>query len=185
MKKITILDKTFRTYIPNEKIMEAVDRVAQKINSDFAGCKEPPVMLCTLSGAVMFYAALMSRIDFDVEFASVKVSSYAGGTDTTGKVTVQVPPTTSLKGRQVIICEDIVDTGITFDTLLPLMKEEWGASDVKICTLFFKEGKFNQRPHNYTPDYVGMSIENAFIVGFGLDYNELGRNYKDVYVLDV
>lgn len=184
MEKITILDKTFRTYIPNSRIMEAVDQVAAKMNADYADRKQPPIFLCTLNGAIMFAAALMEKLNFNLELATVKASSYNGGTQTSGKVTLQVPPTASLKGRDVIICEDIVDTGITIDNLLEIIKTDEGAADVKICTLFFKPEKFNQRSHSFTPDYVGMSIGNDFIVGFGLDYCELGRNYKDVYILD-
>ncbi len=179
MEKIRLFDKTFKLFIPNAKIEKAIDEVAAKINKDNEGCTDIPVILCVLNGSMMFTSALMKRLDFTCELASIKLSSYAG-TTTTGKVKELMGFTSDVSGRRVIVVEDIVDTGNTIVTLAERLKEHH-AKEVKICTLLFK-------PEAYTKDvkldYVGLSIPNAFIVGYGLDYNEVGRNFEDIYVLD-
>lgn len=179
MKTITLSDKRFRTFIPYEKIEAAIDKVAAKVNADFDGCKDTPVLLCVLNGAIMFTAELMKRLSFDCELVSMKLSSYEG-TASTGKVRQVMGLTGSLKGKRVIIVEDIVDTGVTIENLVDIVKEN-GASEVRICTMLLKKEIYKK---NVPLDYVAMEIPNDFIVGFGLDYNELGRNYKDIYVLD-
>lgn len=180
MDKITLKDRTFKPYIPYETLSGHIDEVAGRINADFRGCTDIPVIVCVLNGSIMFTAELMKRLDFNCELVSVKLSSYSG-TESTGKVRQVMGMTGSVKGRRVIVVEDIVDTGNTIVELMRLMKEEYGASEVRICTMLFK-------PEVYTKDvkldYVGMEIPNRFIVGFGLDYDELGRNFRDIYVLD-
>ena len=180
MDKITLKDKTFKPYIPYATISEHIDGVAGRINADFRGCTDIPVIVCVLNGSIMFTAELMKRLDFNCELISVKLSSYSG-TESTGKVRQVMGMTGSVKGRRVIVVEDIVDTGNTIVELMRLMKEEYGASEVRICTMLLK-------PEVYTKDvkldYVGMEIPNRFIVGFGLDYDELGRNFRDIYILD-
>ncbi|MBO8455713.1 MAG: hypoxanthine phosphoribosyltransferase [Bacteroidetes bacterium] len=179
MEKVKLLDKTFKTFIPYGKISEAIDRVADKINTDFRGCEDIPVLLCVLNGSIMFTAELMKRLDFNCELVSIKLSSYQG-TGSTGNVRQAMGLTADITGRRVIIVEDIVDTGNTIVELKRILKEH-GAAESKVCTLLFK-------PDSYTKDipleYVAIEIPNDFIVGFGLDYNELGRNLKDIYVLD-
>ena len=179
MEKIRLFDKTFKLFIPNAEIEKAIDEVAAKINKDNEGCTDIPVILCVLNGSMMFTSALMKRLNFTCELVSIKLSSYAG-TTTTGKVQELMGFTSDVTGRRVIVVEDIVDTGNTIVTLAEKLKEH-KASEVKICTLLFK-------PEAYTKDvkldYVGLSIPNAFIVGYGLDYNEVGRNFEDIYVLD-
>ena len=180
MDKITLKDKTFKPYIPYATISEHIDGVADRINADFRGCTDIPVIVCVLNGSIMFTAELMKRLDFNCELVSVKLSSYSG-TESTGKVRQVMGMTGSVKGRRVIVVEDIVDTGNTIVELKRLMAEDYGATDVRICTMLLK-------PEVYTKDvkldYVGMEIPNRFIVGFGLDYDELGRNFRDIYVLD-
>ena len=179
MEKIRLFDKTFKLYIPNAKIEKAIDEVAAKINADNAGCTDIPVILCVLNGSMMFTSALMKRLNFTCELVSIKLASYAG-TSSTGKVKEMMGFTSDVSGRRVIVVEDIVDTGNTIVTLAEKLKEH-KAREVKICTLLFK-------PESYTKDvkldYVGLSIPNAFIVGYGLDYNEVGRNFEDIYVID-
>ena len=179
MERITLLDKTFKTFIPYEKLEEAIDKVAEKMNRDFEGCTDVPVLLCVLNGSIMFTGELMKRLDFNCAFASMKLSSY-DGTESTGTVKKLLGPTCSLKGKRVIIIEDIVDTGNTIVELDKLVREE-GAADVKICTMLLKPEIYSK---DIKLDYVAMEIPNAFIVGFGLDYNELGRNYKDIYIIE-
>lgn len=180
MDKITLKDRTFKPYIPYETLSGHIDEVAGRINADFRGCTDIPVIVCVLNGSIMFTAELMKRLDFNCELVSVKLSSYSG-TESTGKVRQVMGMTGSVKGRRVIVVEDIVDTGNTIVELMRLMKEEYGASEVRICTMLLK-------PEVYTKDvkldYVGMEIPNRFIVGFGLDYDELGRNFRDIYILD-
>lgn len=179
MEKITVKDKSFRIMLPYSQISEAIDKVADKINADFKGCEDVPVLLCVLNGSIMFMGELMKRLEFDCEVVSTKLTSYEG-TNSTGKVKQALGLTGSLKGKRVIIVEDIVDTGNTIVELKRIV-EEAGAVQSYVCTMLLK-------PEVYTKDialdYVAMEIPNAFIVGFGLDYDEIGRNYKDIYVLD-
>lgn len=177
--KITLYDKTFRTFIPNDEIEKAIDKVADRLNADFRNSREIPVIICTLNGAIMFTAELMKRLEFNCELVSMKLSSYCG-TQTTGKVRQVMGLTGDISGKTVIIVEDIVDTGNTIVDLLGIVKEK-GAKDCKICTMLLKPEVYKK---DVTLDYVAMEIPNKFIVGFGLDYNELGRNYKDIYILD-
>ena len=179
MEKIRLFDKTFKLFIPNAEIEKAIDEVAAKINKDNEGCTDIPVILCVLNGSMMFTSALMKRLDFTCELASIKLSSYEG-TTTTGKVQELMGFTSNVSGRRVIVVEDIVDTGNTIVTLAEKLKEH-NAREVKSCTLLFKPEAYSK---DLKLDYVGLSIPNAFIVGYGLDYNEVGRNFEDIYVLD-
>ena len=179
MAKITLKDKTFRTLIPYEEIEAAIDRVAEKINEDFNGCDDVPILLCVLNGSIMFTSELMKRLTFDCQIASTKLTSYVG-TSTTGKVKQAMGLTADIKGRRVIVVEDIVDSGNTIVELKKILEEN-GAAESRICTLLFKPDAYKK---DIKLDYVAMEIANDFIVGFGLDYDELGRNYKDIYVLN-
>lgn len=179
MEKITLFDKTFKTMIPYSRITSAIDDVAADMNRDFEGCEDIPILLCVLNGSIMFMGELMQRLRFNCQIVSIKMTSYEG-TSTTGKVKQAMGLTSDIKGRRVIIVEDIVDTGNTIVELKDILAEA-GATETYICTMLYK-------PEAYTKDtrldYVAMEIPNEFIVGFGLDYNELGRNLKDIYVLD-
>ena len=177
--KIVLHDKTFRPYIGHDRIMAAIDAVAAKVNADFAGCEDVPIVLCVLNGAIPFTGELLQRLDFNCELVSIKMSSYQG-TRSTGTVLTMMGLTADVKGRRIIICEDIVDTGNTIVALKEMLLDK-GAADVKICTMLFKSGVYAKSDK---VDYIGMDIPNAFIVGFGLDYNELGRNTRDIYVID-
>ena len=179
MKKITIKDKTFKTFIPYEQILEAIDKVADKMNEDFKNSKEPPVLLCVLNGSIMFMGELMKRLNFECTIVSTKLTSYQG-TTSTGKVKQAIGLTSDIKGKDVIVVEDIVDTGHTIVALKQIL-EEAGAANSYICTLLHKPEACLK---DLALDYVAMEIPNRFIVGFGLDYDEYGRNYKDIYVLD-
>lgn len=179
MEKITLKDKTFRKAIPYEKISSAIDTVADKINADFKGCTDIPVLLCVLNGSIMFMGELMKRLDFDLQTISIKLTSYEG-TSTTGRVKQAMGLTADITGRRIIVVEDIVDSGNTIVELKEILKEK-GASESYICSLLLKPEAYKK---DVKIDYVAMEIPNDFIVGFGLDYDELGRNYKDIYVLD-
>ena len=179
MEKITLKDKTFKKFISYEKISEAIDEVANKINTDFEGCTDVPILLCVLNGSIMFMGELMKRINFNCQTISIKLTSYEG-TNTTGKVKQAMGLTADLTGRRVIIVEDIVDTGNTIVELKRIL-EEAGAAESRICTMLLKPDAYKK---DIKIDYIAMEIPNDFIVGFGLDYDEYGRNLKDIYVLD-
>lgn len=175
--RIQVLDKTFVPYIPESELVEAIDKVAQKINAIYCNSGSIPVVLCVLNGAVMFTAELMKHLDFEFEFATIRLKSYAG-TQSTGKVNVGAI-STSLQDRDVIVCEDIVDTGKTLETLQEIMVKE-GARSVKFCSMLLKPDIYCG---SVPVDFVGKEIPPKFILGYGLDYNELGRGLKDIYVL--
>ena len=180
-KKIRLHDKTFRMFIPNEDIEKAIDAVADRLNNDYADAtdEDPVVMLCTLNGAVIFAAELLKRIQFPLVLKACKLSSYVG-TSSTGVVKTEVPLPSRLEGKRVLIVEDIVDTGCTIVAMVDQLKER-KAKDIRVCTLLLKKEVYKK---DVKLDYVAMEIPNRFIVGFGLDYDELGRNIKDIYVLD-
>ena len=110
MKKITLKDKTFKTFIPYEKIADAIDKVADKINNDFRGCEDFPILLCVLNGSIMFTGELMKRLEFNCQVVSIKLTSYEG-THTTGKVREAMGLTADVAGRRVIVVEDWGDCG--------------------------------------------------------------------------
>ena len=179
MSKITLHDKTFKKAIPYEELSKAIDKVADNINADFAGCEDIPVLLCVLNGSIMFMGELMQRLNFNCQVVSIKLTSYEG-TNTTGRVKQAMGLTADITGRRVIVVEDIVDSGNTIVELKEILAEK-GAAESYICTLLLKPEAYKK---DVKIDYVAMEIPNDFIVGFGLDYDEIGRNYKDIYVLD-
>ena len=179
MEKVTLKDKTFKKFISYEKISAAIDEVADKINADFEGCTDVPVLLCVLNGSIMFMGELMKRLSFNCQVISIKLTSYEG-TSTTGRVKQAMGLTSSIEGRRVIVVEDIVDSGNTIVELKDILKEN-GAAESYMCTLLLKPDAYKK---DVKLDYVAMEIPNDFIIGFGLDYDELGRNLKDIYTLD-
>lgn len=179
MEKIILKDKSFKISIPYERIETAIDKVAAKINEDFNGCEDLPILLCVLNGSIMFMGELMKRLTFNCQIVSTKLTSYEG-TNTTGAVKQAMGLTADITGRRVIIVEDIVDTGNTIVELKKILSDK-GASESRICTLLLKPDAYKK---DIKIDYVAMEIPNDFIVGFGLDYDELGRNLKDIYSID-
>ncbi len=175
--KITLHDKTFRVMIPAEEIDKAVSRVAEQLNERYKG--RAPIFLGVLSGSFLFLSDLVRKVTFNSQIAFVKISSYSG-TESTGEVKQQFGVDFDIEGRDIIIVEDIVETGHSMNYLLEHLREKNPAS-ISICTLFFKPDKFL---YEYDIDYTALSIGNEFIVGYGLDYNQLGRNLKDIYVID-
>ena len=180
-KKVHLHDKTFKLFIPNQEIEKAIDAVAERLNQDYSDATDdnPVVMICTLNGAVIFAAELLKRIQFPLVLKACKLSSYEG-TSSTGVVKTEVPLPAHLEGKRVLIVEDIVDTGNTIVALTGLLKDK-NVKDTRVCTLLLKKEVYKK---DVKLDYVAMEIPNRFIVGFGLDYDELGRNIKDIYVLD-
>ena len=122
-EKIVLRDKAFKPYISHDKIMDAIDRVAEKVNADFRGCDDVPIVLCVLNGAIPFTGELLQRLDFNCELVSIKMSSYQG-TKSTGTVLTMMGLTADVSGRRIIICEDIVDTGNTIVALKELLLDK-------------------------------------------------------------
>lgn len=176
MSTITIKDKTFRTFIPEADIQARVKAVAERINQDMAD--KNPLLLAVLNGSFMFAADLMRHITIPCEISFVKLASYEG-TASTGKIKEVIGINESLKDRHVIIVEDIVDTGSTMKRMLEQLGTREPAS-LHICTLLLKPGKL-QVPLDI--EYAAMEIPNDFIVGYGLDYDQQGRNLRDIYTL--
>ncbi|PKO97287.1 MAG: hypoxanthine phosphoribosyltransferase [Bacteroidetes bacterium HGW-Bacteroidetes-7] len=178
MERIKLHDKEFKIFIPSEKILNSISEVAEKLNNDYKNC-ETPLFLSVLNGSFMFTSDLIKLINFQCEISFIKLSSYSG-TESTGEIKEILGLNSSVKGRNIIVVEDIVDTGTTIEELYKLLSEA-GAADIKICTLLLKPDAYDKE---IKIDYTAMKIPNDFIVGYGLDYNELGRQYKDIYVLD-
>lgn len=169
-----IKDKEFEVFISEEELGAIVDRLACRISADYAGTN---LVVCpVLTGAYLFAADLLRKLTIDAEVAFVKYSSYEG-MHSTGKVSCQLPFPERVKGRDVLIVEDIVDTGLSMGHLLQEVGK-LGPRSVRICTLFYKPEAFKG---DYKVDYVGRDIANDFIVGYGLDYDEEGRTLKEVW----
>ena len=178
MERITLQDKTFRTYIPYAEIDKAISRIAGQLNRDL-GNEEKPVFLSILNGSFMFTADLMKKITLNCEITFVKLASYSG-TESTGTVRQVLGLCSDIKDRTVIVLEDIVDSGTTISNLLGDLKTR-NPKQIKICTLLLKPDAYKA---DIPIDYACIKIPNDFVVGYGLDYNNLGRQYKDLYVID-
>lgn len=176
MDTIKILDKTFKTFIPESEIQKRVAAVAEKINHDMAG--KNPLLLAVLNGSFIFAADLIRYLTIPCEISFVKLASYQG-TTSTGKVKEIIGINENLENRDVIIVEDIVDTGNTMKRMLETLGTR-NPRSLHICTLLVKPGKL-QVPLNI--EYCAMEIPNDFIVGYGLDYDQQGRNLKDIYTV--
>ncbi len=176
MKRVTLQDKTFEINIPHEQIISSIALLANRINEDYADRVTPPLFLGVLNGAFMFMGELMQRIEFDCEVSFVKLASYRG-TRSSGTVSELIGLTDNIRGRDIIVVEDIVDTGESVDHILRSLVGHEPAS-VKVATLLFKPAACKE---GIDVAYSAISIPNDFIVGFGLDYNQLGRNLKDIY----
>ncbi len=174
MAIIQIKDKQFEPYLSAKQIDEAVSGVAEKINKDFKGKKV--LFIAILNGSFMFASDLLKKIDLECEISFVKIASYSG-TKSTGKVKKLIGLMQSLEDRNVIIIEDIIDTGNTLDKLLPTLISE-NPKSLKLCTLLFKPEAFKS---DFDIHYVGKEIPNKFILGYGLDYDEYGRNLAEIY----
>ncbi|MBP3548789.1 MAG: hypoxanthine phosphoribosyltransferase [Rikenellaceae bacterium] len=175
--RVKLHDKTFEVMISAEEIDRAVEQVAEQINADYAD-RETPLFLGVLNGSFMFMSDLMKKVDFNCELSFVKLASYAG-TSTTGKVQELIGLKNNIEGRHVIVVEDIVDTGESIEHLMRSLSGHNPAS-VEVATLFFKPNSYSKQ---IPIKYKALEIGNEFIVGYGLDYDQLGRNLKDVFVV--
>ena len=177
MSRVKIKDKTFETSISEAEILKRIQAVADRINKDMEG--KTPIFLAVLNGSFMFAADLMKMVTIPCEISFVKLASYEG-TSSTGKIKKMIGINTDLTGRNVIIVEDIVESGLTMQNMLDQLKEHNPAS-VSICTLLLKPEKLTV---DLDIDYTVMEIPNDFIVGYGLDYDGEGRNLRHIYTVE-
>ena len=173
---IQVLDKKFETYLPAEKIGEQIGKLAFRINEDYAGKR--PLFIAILNGSFMFAADLFKELTIDAEICFIKLASYKG-TRSTGNVITSIGLDEPLKGRHIVIVEDIVDTGKTLHEFLPQLLNQQPAS-LKIAALLHKPDALK---FPITIDYLGFNVPNKFLLGYGLDYDGLGRNLKEIYQL--
>jgi len=171
---IQILDKSFEVFITSEEIQKEVKSLGETITKDYND--KEIVFVAVLNGAFMFTSDLMKTIECNCEISFVKMSSYHG-TQSKGTVDELIGLNIDLKDKHVIVIEDIVDTGITINKIVSMIDSHQPAS-TRICTLLFKPDAFQGKNQ---PDYVGFSIPDAFVVGYGLDYDEKGRNLDAIY----
>jgi len=176
MSTIKVHDKTFDTFLSESAINEQVKRIAQEINTDYNG--KTPLFIAILNGSFMFASDLFKELNIEAQVCFIKLASYQG-VKSTGNVVTSIGLDVSLKDREVIVIEDIVDTGKTLHDFLPQIMDQHPSS-LKITTLLHKPEalKFPLKI-----DYVGFSIPNKFVVGYGLDYDGLGRNLREIFQL--
>jgi len=174
MSVIQIHDKFFRPYISSEQIREKIEEIAHKLETDYE--EKTPVFIAILNGSFMFAADLFKVLNIPAEICFIKLASYKG-TKSSGTVITSIGLDVDLFGKHVIILEDIIDTGKTMHEFLPQLFHQQPAS-LKICALLHKP---EATKFPLTIDYCGFSIPDKFVVGYGLDYDGLGRNIKEIY----
>ena len=177
MDRIKVGDKWFKPYLTEAQILERIKAVAEQITHDMKD--KNPLFLAVLNGAYIFAADLTRMLRFPLEISFVKLASYQG-TMSTGEVVEVLGINEDLTDRTVVIVEDIVDTGRSMKQKLESLGTR-NPKDVKICSLLFKPGKLQE---DIRVDYCAMEIPNDFIIGYGLDYDQQGRNLRDIYVID-
>ena len=176
METITLHDLHFTKSISATEVQQAINGVAVRLNDDYK--KKRPVFLTVLNGAFLFSAELVKKFDCECELSFIKVASYDGLAQNDEVYTV-MGAEPSLKGRDVIVVEDIVDSGNTIDAIIQILEQE-EVNSYSIATLFYKPEAYSK---SHKIDYIGLEISNDFVVGFGLDYKGLGRNFTSIYKL--
>ena len=171
---IEVLDKKFQPYLKAEQIHLQIRKLAKQLNEDYAGKR--PLFIAILNGSFMFASDLFKELTIEAEICFIKLASYKG-TKSTGNVITSIGLDEPLKGRHVVIVEDIVDTGKTLHEFLPQLLSQQPAS-LKIAALLHKPDAL---VYPLTIDYLGFSVPNKFLLGYGLDYDGLGRNQKEIY----
>lgn len=174
MDTIKIKDKEFELFISQQEIESAIDKIALKISEDLAG--KDPLFVCVLNGSFMYASELMKRVHIPSEVTFVKVSSYQGA-QSTGVIKEVLGLQEDIKGRTVVIVEDIIDTGYTMEMILKQLSEKQPA-EIKVSTLLLKPKALKV---DLQIDYAAMEIPSDFIVGYGLDYDGYGRNFPNIY----
>jgi hypoxanthine phosphoribosyltransferase len=176
MPTLKVHDKEFEPYISSKEIEEEVSRLASEINRDYQNKK--PLFIAILNGAFIFAADLFKHIQVEAEICFIKLASYRG-VRSTGKVITAIGLDTDIYNRDVIVIEDIVDTGKTLSQFLPQLEHQHPAS-LKVVALLHKP---EAMLHPIKIDYLGFTIPDKFVLGYGLDYDGLGRNISEIYQL--
>ena len=176
MSVIQVNGKDFEPYLTAAQIDKEIKRLGASLNLDYEGKR--PLFIAILNGSFMFASDLFKELTIEAEISFIKLASYKG-TKSTGRVITSIGLDESLKDRHVVILEDIVDTGKTLSEFLPQLADHQPAS-LKIASLLHKPAA---QIHPLTIDYVGFSVPNKFLLGFGLDFDGLGRNLKEIYKL--
>ena len=179
MERIKLNGKTFRKAIAHDEIIEKIELLADRLNADYANRTTPPILVGMLNGAFMFYSELAKRLKFDCEVTFLKMKSYVGS-HSTGQVSQLIGLEKNITDRDIIIVEDIVETGNTISTAWNMLQQQ-NPRSMKIATMMFKPESYHIE--HIPIDYYAMIIPEDFIIGFGLDYDELGRNLPDIYSL--
>ena len=177
MQTVKIHDKEFVPYLKNDEIQQIIKDLAHKVYEDYKD--EVPVFIGVLNGVIMFFSDFLKHYPGQCEIAFLQVSSYAG-TQSTGIVYKKMDLTKEVEGRHIILMEDIVDTGNTIESLFEYFKNTQRPKSLKVASLLLKPEVFKK---DFTIDYVAKEIPNKFVLGYGLDYDELGRNLPDLYQL--
>lgn len=179
MNNVKIHDKTFVPYLTHDEIQKVIKELALKIYGDYKD--EIPVFVGVLSGVIMFFSDFLKHYPGKCEIAFLQVSSYNGGLESTGTVQKKMDLTKDIEGRHIILMEDIVDTGNTLESLFKHFSSTQRPKSLKIASLLLKPDVFKK---NFEIDYVAKEIPNKFVLGYGLDYDELGRNLPNLYQLE-
>lgn len=174
---MSMYDDLEKILITKEQLRQRIEELGKQLDKDYQG--KEPIMICVLNGSVIFYSDLVRAMKEPVRLSFITLSSYGDGTETMGTVKVVSDLRVDIAGKDVVIVEDIVDSGITLTNLVKMLNERHPAS-VKIITLL---DKYKNRRVPFEPDYYGFKIENEFVVGYGLDYAQKYRNLPEVGVL--
>ncbi|MEC5395521.1 phosphoribosyltransferase [Bergeyella sp. RCAD1439] len=177
METITVHDKTFVPYLKNEELQQIVKDLALKVYEDYKD--ETPVFIGVLNGVIMFFSDFLKHYPGPCEIAFIQMSSYAG-TQSTGIVYKKMDLTKEVEGRPIILMEDIVDTGNTIESLYNYFESTQRPKSLRVATLLLKPEVYKK---DFKIHYVAKEIPNKFVLGYGLDYDELGRNLPDLYQL--
>lgn len=176
MKKVQILDKSFKISIEEKDIQQSIKTIAEDMNKDLF--KKDVIFLGILNGSFMFAGDLFKHLDLNCQITFLKIASYQG-TKSVGKVKELIGINEDIKDKTVVIIEDIIDTGNTLEFIINELKN-YKPAEIKIATLLHKPSVYKK---DINIDYIGINISNEFIVGYGLDYNGFGRNFKDIYTI--
>ena len=177
MKKVRLKDKNFQLFIDSKELKNSIESLSNKINQDYSD--REPIFLCVLNGAFVFAAELIKRFNHECQVSFVKLSSYQG-VQSSGTINSLIGLNEDIKEKDVIIVEDIVDTGQTIANIVENILNK-NPRSIEVATLLYKPKSYQKQ---IPIKYRAIEIGNDFIVGFGLDYNGLGRNLEEIYIIE-
>ena len=177
MTTVSYKDKTFTIFLEESEIQARITELATQLNLDYEG--KNPIIVPILNGAFLFAADLVRRLTFNPEVHFVRISSYGDATTSSGKVDIKLGLDIEIEGRDIILVEDIVDTGLTCGHYMEHLRKSNPAS-VRLTTLLYKPDSFKA---DYTPDYIGFEIPSEFVIGYGMDFAQHARELRDIYYL--